>query len=124
MSYEKYTWVTGEVITADKLNHMEDGISAAGVVTVFPVIVVEEAAYVEVTESVLFGALEAGTVIFRESYSVETDGFDGTMDYHIVYAAASTNDVPGFVDSIYFDANTSAVKGKEWIYNEGRYNIN
>lgn len=30
MSYTKYTWVTGEVITADKLNHMEDGIEAAG----------------------------------------------------------------------------------------------
>lgn len=26
MSYEKYTWQTGEVITADKLNHMEEGI--------------------------------------------------------------------------------------------------
>ena len=29
MSYIKQTWVTGEVITAEKLNHMEDGISAA-----------------------------------------------------------------------------------------------
>lgn len=26
-SYEKQTWVTGEVITADKLNHIEDGIA-------------------------------------------------------------------------------------------------
>lgn len=30
MSYEKHTWVNGEVITADKLNHMEDGISDGG----------------------------------------------------------------------------------------------
>ena len=29
MSYEKYTWETGEVITADKLNHMENGIKDA-----------------------------------------------------------------------------------------------
>lgn len=28
MSYEKQTWVTGDVITADKLNHMEDGIKS------------------------------------------------------------------------------------------------
>ena len=28
MSYEKQTWVTGEVITAPKLNHMEGGIEA------------------------------------------------------------------------------------------------
>ena len=26
MAYEKQTWTTGEVITAEKLNHMEDGI--------------------------------------------------------------------------------------------------
>lgn len=30
MSYEKQTWSTGETITADKLNHMEDGIAGAG----------------------------------------------------------------------------------------------
>lgn len=28
MSYEKQTWVTGEVITAEKLNHIEDGIES------------------------------------------------------------------------------------------------
>lgn len=27
MAYEKQTWVTGEVITKEKLNHMEDGIA-------------------------------------------------------------------------------------------------
>lgn len=26
MAYQKQTWITGETITADKLNHMEDGI--------------------------------------------------------------------------------------------------
>ena len=30
MAYEKQTWACGEVITADKLNHMEDGIANAG----------------------------------------------------------------------------------------------
>ena len=30
MSYTKQTWQTGDVITADKLNHMEDGIAAGG----------------------------------------------------------------------------------------------
>lgn len=29
MTYDKYNWTTGEVITADKLNHMEDGIENA-----------------------------------------------------------------------------------------------
>lgn len=30
MAYEKQTWVTGEVITKEKLNHMEDGIADSG----------------------------------------------------------------------------------------------
>ena len=29
MAYDKYTWQTGEVITQEKLNHMEDGIEDA-----------------------------------------------------------------------------------------------
>lgn len=32
--YEKQTWNTGDVITEEKLNHMEDGISNAGGVMV------------------------------------------------------------------------------------------
>lgn len=28
MAYSKQTWVTGDVITADKLNHIEDGLEA------------------------------------------------------------------------------------------------
>lgn len=34
MAYEKQTWETGQVITAEKLNHMEDGIVDAGDVLV------------------------------------------------------------------------------------------
>lgn len=30
MAYEKQNWITGEVITDTKLNHMEDGISSFG----------------------------------------------------------------------------------------------
>ena len=30
MAYEKQNWECGQVITADKLNHMEDGIANAG----------------------------------------------------------------------------------------------
>ena len=30
MSYEKQTWQTGDTITAEKLNHIEDGIAGAG----------------------------------------------------------------------------------------------
>lgn len=30
MAYEKNTWTNGDTITAEKLNHMEDGISEGG----------------------------------------------------------------------------------------------
>ena len=30
MAYEKQTWQTGDVITQEKLNHIEDGIAGAG----------------------------------------------------------------------------------------------
>ena len=30
MAYEKQTWNTGDTITAEKLNHMEEGITGAG----------------------------------------------------------------------------------------------
>lgn len=34
MSYEKNTWNKGDVITANKLNHMEDGIADGGILVV------------------------------------------------------------------------------------------
>ena len=34
MSYEKQTWQTGDVITQEKLNHMEDGIADGEVVII------------------------------------------------------------------------------------------
>lgn len=33
MAYEKQTWVTGEVITAEKLNHIEEGIAGGSITT-------------------------------------------------------------------------------------------
>ena len=36
MSYEKQTWKTGDTVTADKLNHMENGIEGAGGYEVTP----------------------------------------------------------------------------------------
>ena len=40
MSYTKQTWVTGDTITAEKLNHIEDGVADSG--SVFNINVTEE----------------------------------------------------------------------------------
>lgn len=34
MAYEKQAWACGDVITADKLNHMEDGIAGGGITVI------------------------------------------------------------------------------------------
>lgn len=34
MAYEKQTWTNGDLITAEKLNHIEDGITQGGALTV------------------------------------------------------------------------------------------
>lgn len=58
MSYEKQTWATGDIVTADKLNHMEDGIAAGGDL---------KAAYITVKRD---SSLDAyGTVIFFLGYA-------------------------------------------------------
>lgn len=31
MAYIKHTWADGDIITADKLNHLEDGVSQSGI---------------------------------------------------------------------------------------------
>ena len=80
MSYTKYTWVTGEVITADKLNHMEDGIAGGGGITVYKIAYDQEtyAAYVEVTDTELIEKAKSGLVLFID------DTNEGMCQTHIV----------------------------------------
>ena len=69
MSYTKQTWVTGDIITANKMNHMEDGIAGAGGAT--PLIVqygeiVGSTQYLDTTFGDIMTAYEAGRpVIFK-----------------------------------------------------------
>lgn len=49
MSYEKQTWVTGEVITAEKLNHIEGGVEANDNFKVFTFNVTESSGTYTVT---------------------------------------------------------------------------
>ena len=95
MSYEKHVWETNEIITADKLNHMEEGI--AGEVDSSPIvgtgavgsmvvgsesggtmIVHQTEAEIDKTFNELYTAFMNGTrvIIIRE----EADG-EGTVTY-------------------------------------------
>ena len=71
MSYTKQTWNTGDTITADKLNHMEDGIAAGGLMVI-------SSTYDEQTELItlgktwqeIFDALKAGVLCIVQSWDV------------------------------------------------------
>ena len=82
MSYEKHTWETGELITADKLNHMEEGIEGGGGSGDSAIIV--HAVYNETTETwlldktneELYALFEEGKPIFVErEETYEVNGF-------------------------------------------------
>ena len=69
MSYEAKEWVNGELITADKLNHMEDGIASAGGVEPFVVTfsqsefggaVTADKTYAEIHEALQQGKVVSG----------------------------------------------------------------
>ena len=74
MAYTKQTWQTGEVITADKLNYMEDGIAESPNITVVHFIIDYEQSPVAVTADKTFSelktAIENGVVIL----GVDADG--------------------------------------------------
>lgn len=65
--YEKHTWSNGEIIDADKLNHIEDGISEG-------VIVIEEGVYAENASDLIDAVRNGKTVIAKHGslYSTRT----------------------------------------------------
>lgn len=98
MSYDKNTWQTGDVITATKLNHMEDGIAGAGG-GVYNVTILyddhNDYFYLDKNYNEIADAIEDGkTVIvgyenghyFIISYGIYVDG------YHVITSLEDTNE--------------------------------
>lgn len=85
MAYEKQTWVTGETITAQKLNHMEDGIASGGVSVITITLTDADGGGFEAsTETSYADALSAmisGAVIFKLEYLSQTYDVFGLVDY-------------------------------------------
>lgn len=107
MSYTKNTWANGNVITAAKLNHMEDGIEGASGGGSSFLIVHEEDSTLDKTWQEIWDAAEAETPIFiyftedGEVISfwpvteVSTGGGDyGVLTTNGVYIAQTADDYP------------------------------
>ena len=97
MSYEKQTWQTGDVITANKLNHMEDGITGTGgggdlfIVTVTPDSNWETFTADKTYNEVVSAAESGKVVVFRivegdfinYLYQCDFDGYDVMANYSV-----------------------------------------
>lgn len=73
MAYTKQTWATGDTITADKLNHLEDGVAGAGGVMVVGATFDESTnkTTLDHTWQEINAALSAGIPCFSHDVSVE-----------------------------------------------------
>ena len=78
MAYEKQTWNTGDVITEEKLNHMEDGIASGG--SGGGVLIVNsnydestETAILDKTWQEIYDAVKQKTQVIIEENTFETD---------------------------------------------------
>ena len=72
MAYEKQNWNNGDVITAEKLNHIEDGIAEGG--------------------------SGGGNFVVNFTYDMQTDDITADKTYQEIYTAALSSPVIGYMD--------------------------
>lgn len=82
MSYEKNTWNKGDVITANKLNHMEDGIADGGGVLVVNSVYDEQADTTTLDKT--------WQQIHDADYCILKDSFANATTYYPVILVAKT----------------------------------
>lgn len=84
MSYTKQTWNTGDTITAERLNHMEDGIGGGISVITITLTDTPSSGYEASTDTSYDDALSAmrnGVVIFKLVNDEVTQHVFGMVDY-------------------------------------------
>lgn len=99
MAYDRYTWVDGEVITAQKLNHIEEGI-ADGVNG--------------------YECIETVTELFNETVTVPSDGQSATLAYSQQITANPLMLTFDGVDYEIPPTDISGGSGQQLIYGEFR----
>ena len=91
MSYTKQTWATGDIVTADKLNHMEDGIAGGGsapLVCYFD----ENLGHLNVTFGAIVEAVDAGRLVVHYSNHTEGEAFHSRATMFTEYEINVTHD--------------------------------
>lgn len=97
MAYDKQTWVSGEIITATKLNHMEDGIANSGGGEPY-----EANGFFKGSTSLIDGSIAAG-VIENKPYIFKTS-IPGDVGSSYYFRLEASHEQPlslGMFDSLY-----------------------
>lgn len=85
MAYEPTNWKTGEVITAEKLNHMEDGIASGGISVITITLTDAEGGTLNASSETSYAdalsAMRNGVVVFKVVYMTMTQDVFGQYDY-------------------------------------------
>lgn len=85
MAYEKHTWETGEVITAENLNHMENGIKDAGGSFAISVQQTDNALTLTKTWQEIFDAVNGGKFAYVIEHRSDTSVYIYPVNYVSVY---------------------------------------
>ena len=87
MGYTKNTWQTGDVVTAAKLNNMENGIADANSIVLIVSVIEEDDIYLSNTWQEIHDAIENGKIV----YCVRADSDSASRDpiYQCVHADGS-----------------------------------
>ena len=121
MAYTKQTWNNGDIITAEKLNHMEDGIASGGVMAVNLTYDESTLTYtMNKTWQEIHDAIASGTMViviapneegveqmmcyravhadFTGRYDVSVVSGYGQLGAVLFYSAASSDGYPSFTE--------------------------
>ena len=102
MSYTKQAWETGDLITAAKLNHIEDGVDGAyGMVVVATMTTEDDTTTLDKTYQDISDALTAGKVVYAKSATASditlyTLGVLALDEYAVTFYAVGGSDAMEF----------------------------
>lgn len=110
MAYTKQTWIAGDVITAERLNHLENGVSGAGGALAVEAVLDEASGSTTLSETwqTIYDAIEAGRLV----YIYKTNEFDSNLEAHVslvlsaVHYSGGNYSVSGLYQSN-FETNTA-----------------
>ena len=115
MAYEKQTWHTGDVITEEKLNHMEEGISTGGGIYIYGEVPLFDGEVTTESEGVgASGEITLQGELPKHDISVTFNG----QDYTLPYGNSAHGGYWGELDS---DSMPSFTNYPVFVYERGIY---